>query len=73
MQNLSIIPNNILDLKPGIEGKSSPLVSLWEAQVPKMTAAAAAVLILELEGVGTAFGVPGAAINPSLPPQGGPI
>jgi len=30
----------------------------------KMTAAAAAVHILELEGVRTAFGVPGAAINP---------
>ena len=32
--------------------------------MPKMTAAEAAVLILELEGVKQAFGVPGAAINP---------
>src|SRR6476620_9148532 len=32
--------------------------------MPKMTAAEAAVRILELEGVGHAFGVPGAAINP---------
>ena len=30
----------------------------------RMTAAAAAVRVLELEGVTTAFGVPGAAINP---------
>jgi len=29
-----------------------------------MTAVAAAVAILEKEGVSTAFGVPGAAINP---------
>jgi tartronate-semialdehyde synthase len=32
--------------------------------MPRMTAARAAVEILELEGVDTAFGVPGAAINP---------
>ena len=32
--------------------------------MPKMTAAEAAVRILELEGVRHAFGVPGAAINP---------
>jgi tartronate-semialdehyde synthase len=32
--------------------------------MPKMTAAQAAVQILELEGVRQAFGVPGAAINP---------
>ena len=32
--------------------------------MPKMTAAEAAVRILELEGVRQAFGVPGAAINP---------
>ena len=32
--------------------------------MPKMTAAEAAVLILELEGVRQTFGVPGAAINP---------
>src|SRR6478752_294579 len=30
----------------------------------KMTAAAAAVAVLEKEGITTAFGVPGAAINP---------
>ena len=30
----------------------------------RMTAAAAAVLVMEKEGVTTAFGVPGAAINP---------
>ncbi len=30
----------------------------------RMTAAEAAVLVLEREGVHTAFGVPGAAINP---------
>jgi tartronate-semialdehyde synthase len=35
-----------------------------EFPMAKMTAAAAAVHILELEGVRTAFGVPGAAINP---------
>src|SRR5437667_150379 len=32
--------------------------------MPKMTAAEAAVRILELEGVRQTFGVPGAAINP---------
>src|SRR5436190_20846037 len=32
--------------------------------MPKMTAAEAAVRILELEGIAHAFGVPGAAINP---------
>ena len=32
--------------------------------MPKMTAVDAAVLVLEREGVSTAFGVPGAAINP---------
>ena len=32
--------------------------------MPRMTAARAAVEILELEGVDVAFGVPGAAINP---------
>ncbi|MFG1999102.1 glyoxylate carboligase [Spirillospora sp. NPDC048911] len=32
--------------------------------MPRMTAARAAVEILKREGVGTAFGVPGAAINP---------
>ncbi|WP_161880994.1 glyoxylate carboligase [Deinococcus alpinitundrae] len=32
--------------------------------MPKMTAAEAAVHVLRLEGVDTAFGVPGAAINP---------
>jgi tartronate-semialdehyde synthase len=32
--------------------------------MPRMTAAAAAVAVLELEGVRTVFGVPGAAINP---------
>src|ERR1051325_1274434 len=32
--------------------------------MPRMTAAAAAVEILKLEGVEQAFGVPGAAINP---------
>ncbi len=32
--------------------------------MPKMSAADAAVLIMELEGIRTAFGVPGAAINP---------
>ncbi|MFT8776881.1 MAG: glyoxylate carboligase [Gluconacetobacter liquefaciens] len=32
--------------------------------MPKMTAVDAAVLVLEREGISTAFGVPGAAINP---------
>ena len=32
--------------------------------MPKMTAVEAAVRVLEKEGVTTAFGVPGAAINP---------
>jgi tartronate-semialdehyde synthase len=32
--------------------------------MPRMSAAAAAVAVLELEGVRTVFGVPGAAINP---------
>ncbi|MBB2199461.1 glyoxylate carboligase [Gluconacetobacter sp. 1c LMG 22058] len=32
--------------------------------MPKMTAVDAAVLVLEREGIATAFGVPGAAINP---------
>ncbi len=32
--------------------------------MPRMTAAAAAVLIMEIEGIKQAFGVPGAAINP---------
>ncbi len=32
--------------------------------MPRMTAAAAAVAVLELEGIHTVFGVPGAAINP---------
>ncbi|MGW0897184.1 thiamine pyrophosphate-binding protein, partial [Streptomyces goshikiensis] len=32
--------------------------------MPRMTAAAAAVEILKIEGVSQAFGVPGAAINP---------
>jgi len=30
----------------------------------RMTAAAAAVAVMEKEGITTAFGVPGAAINP---------
>ena len=30
----------------------------------RMTAAQAAVLVMEMEGVSVAFGVPGAAINP---------
>ncbi len=32
--------------------------------MPKMRAVEAAVLVLEKEGIDTAFGVPGAAINP---------
>ena len=32
--------------------------------MPRMSAAAAAVLIMEMEGIAQAFGVPGAAINP---------
>ena len=32
--------------------------------MPRMTAAQAAVAVMELEGVRTVFGVPGAAINP---------
>src|ERR1700746_852530 len=32
--------------------------------MPKMRAVDAAVLVLEKEGIDTAFGVPGAAINP---------
>ncbi len=32
--------------------------------MPRMTAVQAAVRVLEREGVTTAFGVPGAAINP---------
>ena len=32
--------------------------------MPRMTAAAAAVAVLELEGIRTVFGIPGAAINP---------
>src|SRR3954464_9322707 len=35
----------------------------------RMTAAAAAVRVLELEGITTAFGVPGAAINPFYAPM----
>ncbi|GAA5512880.1 glyoxylate carboligase [Deinococcus carri] len=46
------------------DGKPLTLPSKEETKMPKMTAVEAAVHVLRLEGVETAFGVPGAAINP---------
>src|SRR3712207_4970694 len=45
-------------------GSTLPRRSAKEIKMTSMTAAQAAVLVMEREGVTSAFGVPGAAINP---------
>src|SRR5215210_5481788 len=47
-----------------IRSSTSPRRSVKEIKMTRMTAAEAAVRVMEQEGVSSAFGVPGAAINP---------
>src|SRR5215210_2870042 len=47
-----------------IRSSTSPRRSVKEIKMTRMTAVQAAVLVMEKEGITSAFGVPGAAINP---------